>query len=268
MTSTRKRRLKIFVKSLLWRAGLDVRLRNPWLENGLVVSPDLQTVLSWYLTTTETRPFFIQIGANDGYSDDPLYPVIRDFQLPGLLVEPQPALHEALTRTYRDMPELECVHAAIADRDDTLVFYSFSNELTEENTGFNFSALGALEREQAIAGFRQMAPQYGVKGRAEDYLVTRHVPAMRLETLLSAYDIAHFDILVIDAEGYDLKILYQLDLHLYRPILIYYEHAKLDETQRIESWRHLRAHGYTPCICGSNTLALKTGILNEHSSGE
>src|SRR5262245_27368062 len=58
--------------------------------------------------------FFVNIGANDGVSNDPIYPFLREHAWRGIVVEPFAPLLEELRSNYRDFSGIIFEQAAIA----------------------------------------------------------------------------------------------------------------------------------------------------------
>src|SRR5262245_29549026 len=76
-----------------------------------------------YLKMTIPDFFFIQVGAHDGKLADPIHRFVEQFQLRGLLLEPQPELFDALQLTYAHRPDLTLVNAAIAPVDGKITMH-------------------------------------------------------------------------------------------------------------------------------------------------
>src|SRR5262245_9973616 len=67
--------------------------------------------------------FALQIGANDGHSDDPIAGIVRAHRLSALMVEPMPLQFELLRAFYRDQPQVACENCAIAHQDGVVTLY-------------------------------------------------------------------------------------------------------------------------------------------------
>src|ERR1700760_2430287 len=66
-----------------------------------IQSPDFRTCLRLYLENRELADFyFIQIGGNDGKSNDPIHDLAVGLQLSGVIVEPLPSAFAALQANY------------------------------------------------------------------------------------------------------------------------------------------------------------------------
>src|SRR5271155_2568223 len=72
------------------------------------------------LMAREPDIFFLQIGAHDGVSYDPIHNYIAKHHWKGLLVEPQPAVFQKLKENYAGEKQLLFENSAIAQQDGTL----------------------------------------------------------------------------------------------------------------------------------------------------
>jgi len=72
---------------------------------------------------------FIQVGANDGITNDPLRPYIAEGDFQGIMVEPTVGMYAKLSRLYGNDPKKCLYRAAFAPRgkcvDGTITFYKY-----------------------------------------------------------------------------------------------------------------------------------------------
>src|SRR4051794_34187199 len=66
---------------------------------------------------------FVQVGAHDGRSDDPLRKHILANRWSGVLVEPQPEMFRLLQQNYSDQPQLRFANVALARSDGPTTLY-------------------------------------------------------------------------------------------------------------------------------------------------
>jgi FkbM family methyltransferase len=179
---------------------------------------------------------FLQIGANDGFTGDPLYPLLmrRDTRWRGLLVEPVAHLFAALSRRHAKNPNLRLERAAITERDGTVVIHRLTNTPADS---LWLDQIPSLDRDVLQKGAAQF-------GKPESAILEEEVPSLTVVTLLQRHAIPHLDLLVIDAEGWDWRILRQFDLKALQPELILYEHQHLGSEERTEAHQFLRESGY------------------------
>ena len=69
----------------------------------------------------------------------------------------------------------------------------------------------------------------------EPCIRTLDIPTVSLPSLLEHHEVSQIDVLHIDREGYDWKILRQLNLKKFRPKLILLEYKHLQEAERLEA---------------------------------
>jgi methyltransferase FkbM-like protein len=81
-------------------------------------------------------------------------------------------------------------------------------------------------------------------GKATHAVVEEEVPSLTVATLLRRHAINQLDLLVIDAEGWDWRILRQFDFGGLRPKLILYEHQHLRADERAAAHRFLAGFKY------------------------
>jgi len=73
--------------------------------------------------------------------------------------------------------------------------------------------------------------------------------------LLVKYNITNIDLLIIDAEGYDYKIIKAITFIIIKPKVIIYEHSHLDEFSKTESSKFLSNIGYEIRFTPEDTIA-------------
>lgn len=177
------------------------------------------------LNKTAEGVHFVQIGANDGQTDDALRPFAARSNWTGLMVEPHPEAFAALESLYKSESErVKLVNKAITSSPGKF-------ELFEPATQFG-TRTSTLVRDSGWAAGCEIKRSFQVEG----------VP---LSALLEDYGMRRVDVLQIDAEGYDFEILKSLDLSIIRPTLISYEDRHFfPPKKRTEAVRYLRQRGY------------------------
>jgi FkbM family methyltransferase len=180
--------------------------------------------------------FFLQIGANDGFTGDPLNPMIErsDTRWRGVLVEPVAHLFTKLAERHAKNPALRLEQAAIGERDGRTIMHRVASTQADS---LWLDQIPSLDPEL----LRRSAAQFGSGERAT---IAEEVPMLSVATLLERHAIARLDLLVIDTEGYDWRILRQFDLTRLRPKLILYEHQHLSPEENASARRFLDQEGY------------------------
>jgi hypothetical protein len=98
-----------------------------------------------------------------------------------------------------------------------------------------FDLVGSLDRSHVVVALGDQAPHL------EQFILEIHVPVMALQMLLSRWYVTHIDLLVVDAEGHDLRIVRQaLELGSH-PEIILFEHSNLSSAERESALSLLKA---------------------------
>lgn len=186
--------------------------------------------------TSVPEAVFVQIGANDGFTGDPLnHLIIRsDTRWRGVLVEPVGHLFDKLSERYGHDPALRLERAAIGEQDGTTMIHRL--ETAPDDTLW-LDQIPSLDP----ALLQRNAEQFG-KGKSK--IVSEEVPCLTVATLLERHAISSLDLLVIDTEGWDWRVLRQFDLVRLQPKLILYEHQHLSPEERELAERFLSLQEY------------------------
>ena len=189
---------------------------------------------------------FIQIGANDGVMNDPLRELILRYRLPGLLVEPIPDRFARLQANYAGQPGVEFEQCAIGDEDGEATIYRVrpNPDLPEWLQG-----LASFDRSHLSSrkfGFKDL----------ERHVEGLTVPVLSMPTLLSKHNLESCDLLQIDTEGYDCRLVQCAIRSGLRPSIINYEFIHVEPAERARCKRVLAEHGYAFLDIGRDTLAV------------
>jgi len=185
---------------------------------------DIDGKLARYLSFD--RGFFVEAGANDGYTQSNTYFLERFRGWRGVLVEPLPALYERCRRERPNSRVFRC--ALVADDYDRPTASMLTANLMSLVRGAQKSA--AADRAHCHRG-----------AEIQDSMVEKiEVPASTLSAVLTEAGVGDVDFLSIDVEGYELQALKGLDLERHRPRYILVEARFRDEIDA-----HLSPH-YDP----------------------
>ncbi len=197
---------------------------------------------------TEKNIRVVQIGSNDGRSGDPLYDLI--LMNPGwtaLFVEPIPYLFDRLKKNYGSSPRFSFANVAI-NNGSQQIFYSVKEEakIAIPHLPPTYDQLGSFDKNNIIKH---------LEGVLEPFIEETLLSGIKLEELFLKYEIKEIDVLHIDTEGYDWKILSQLDLNKIIPKIILFEHIHLANSEKKEAINFLKEK-YAIIRLGSDYLCL------------
>jgi FkbM family methyltransferase len=231
--------LKTVVKTSLERRGYRMgRLPPLASEAGYALELDFDYVLAHYLERRiDSRPFFfVQIGAFDGTTHDPLHEHVRKGRWHGVLVEPQPLYFHRLLQSYERADGLSFVNAAVAPERGSRTLYSVESTNGEPIDGL--AHLASFSREHLLDWQRQDGDHAGSDIR----IGGTPVRCLTFDDLLAGVD--HVDLLHIDVEGYDFELLKLFDFDRFTPEIVRFEHAHLSRSEWDEAVRLLVSQGY------------------------
>lgn len=239
--------MKSQVKSLLSALGFVVVRRThpgtPYLD--LVPSGILDGILVKLFG--EARGLtLVQIGANDGLRADPFQRHITARAWHALLVEPLPVFYSQLTALYSGNPRVTCLNAAVDD-------LCGQREIHQLDPGLRHLpdwawGLASFDRDRVLQAAREL-------GRDERDLQTSTVATVDWNTIWDRLGDQRCDVLAIDTEGQDLRLLRLANLSLRQPRIIHFEHACTPQSERLDFYQELMALGYEIATDGPDTIA-------------
>lgn len=162
----------------------------------------------------------VQIGANRG--NDELTSIIKGMVVSKLiLVEPMSKFNESLLKCYRDINNLFIENIAITDDVDKKSEIFYLHEKMDENV-----EQASLLKSHINKVFNR--PEYTSDKPYDVQLIEMKVNCSTINELFNKYELSNIDILFIDAEGFDSKIIKSIDFSNFNVNKIYYENMHID----------------------------------------
>jgi FkbM family methyltransferase len=179
---------------------------------------------------------YVQVGANDGRTNDRLYYLCRQLGWNVLLIEASPDLIPALQRNYRShRGRVVVVEAAVATNAGEAMFYYYPEEVTENPLTPGFAAqVGSLSHDL-------VADRPDIRAVGDP--VATLVRTVQLHTVVQEADFLPVDLLTVDIEGDDDVAVSQM-LSVCRPDFIMYEHCLLQKDRAERLRQQLVQLGY------------------------
>jgi FkbM family methyltransferase len=193
--------------------------------------------------------FFVNVGANDGIMNDPIYPFIEKYGWRGIAIEPVPHVFEQLAANYRDLEGVALERVAIADRPRPFWYVRPGSGSAE----FAVQQIGSLKEEYVRDSLLRlrMVPNVGptyvgdtapihddtdnqgplVVDGVETFVEQLDVDCVPFNELMERHGVDHVDFLNIDAEGCDFEILQSIDFTRFAPVLLCIELAALSDQE-------------------------------------
>ena len=178
-------------------------------------------ILSYF---REHRGTFLDIGANDGVTLSNTR-ALAHLGWRGVCVDASPTVHERLSSLYAGSEEVQTICVAVGASNGRLTFHDSGSHLKKGDVAL-LSTLVDAEREKWES--------------AGEVYTTTEVECVTFPELLSMCRFKTFDFISIDAEGMDLQILEQIQLHDLGTDAVIVEVNERDPKPYIQ---HCGAHG-------------------------
>ena len=202
---------------------------------------DWLTYLSKHSQDMHRQATFVQVGANDGQTNDPLFASMQ--KNPGLwvgvLAEPVSFAIKRLRKLHADKSSWSIVQAAVTDRCNSshITFWEFP----QTQTAAEFDATPRTKRNLSIPRYIQIGQGNGLS-QIQDWLKPKSVPCIDDVTdgliqrhssspfkralqanRLEQHGPAHLDLLQVDCETHDWRVIHALNFDLVRPRVVHFE---------------------------------------------
>lgn len=183
---------------------------------------------------------FLQIGANDGVMNDPIYQFNMDNKsvVTGFVLEPLPDTYEKLVENYKYSPGIKPFNLAIHATESEMVLHRVKPSL----------AVGIPAFARGIASFNEDHWKKSTLVPSLDYMEQVKVKCISFAEFVKSNDIKKLDLLLLDTEGYDYQILMSIDFTYIKPRMIRFEHGVRDKVMSPENFMavcsYLNSFGY------------------------
>ena len=206
------------------------------------------TPASWlkHIFRRQVEVTFIQIGAFDGVAGDPIRSIVLSHPgWRGVLVEPQPRAFQQLQGNYASASHrLQFLNCAVSDFSGCIDMYELEESEIEK------LKLPAWSREVASTDESHVVRHFPSARRSK-----RSVPAMRVSEILDEYDLPKVDLIVMDVEGHERRIIEDIDFANLGVHALVFEHKHMTEIDHEAVIEHLKSFGFTLRRYGRDTVA-------------
>lgn len=219
----------------------------------------LSEFLSEYSLSKKGNFTVIQVGANDGITNDPIHKFIKRDRWKGVLLEPQPTVyHQYLKKIYQKNEGLHPICAAIGRKDGKQKLYKIGFSEMRWATG-----LASFSKEKIMELFEngiveKNCEKFGIPipENPEERISFEWVDVISPQRILEKYKIHRIDLLQIDAEGFDLEVISIFDIPKTTPGAIIFENVNHSKGDLQQCNQMLKNQGYRLRKFGRDTLAM------------
>lgn len=174
---------------------------------------------------------FIQIGANDGVMNDPIYQFNIDNKsvVSGFALEPLPDVYMKLVENYRESSNIKTFNLAIHSNESEMILHRVNPKFSDKVPDF----------ARGIASFNQDHWRKTTLVPDENYMEEVKVKCISFADFIKLNSIKIIDLLLLDTEGYDYEILMSIDFNSFRPKIIRFEHGVRNNIMPTEDFKNL-----------------------------
>jgi FkbM family methyltransferase len=215
------------------------------------------TLERWFAQRGTQGLVLLQVGANDGIEEDPLYTLLQRHPIHAYLCEPLPDVFRRLAANHAARPHVRPVQCAVASSSGPQTLY----RLRDAGASRNLDLVAGLDRAR-VERFRRLWQL------PESALVTETVDGWRLADLLQHLGLPGADILVVSAEGFDPEICLQaLDLPQ-PPEVLHFQYTGSPLRTLSTLLARLEASGYVFARSGLDVTAVRGGLIEATLTGQ
>jgi len=198
--------------------------------------------------------FFIEMGGNDGKTNDPIYPYVTKYKLSGIIIEPQEDVFKLLQDTYKDYPNVKCINAAISNETGRQTFYTAKESIKNKDNYSRITGIASFNKDILRRTIKNKLP---ANVSVDDYIQETKVKTISLTDLLNEHKIRKVNMIQTDCEGFDYEIIKMIDFNKISPDIINFESEHLSESDLEECQNLLTTHEYRWFRFGGDTCAYK-----------
>lgn len=193
--------------------------------------------------------YFLQVGAMDGKSYDPIYPYVSQYGWHGILIEPLPDMMARLKKNYDGAQGLIFENVAISDKEEERPLYRIPTEsITKHHLDDWLKGMSTFS-ETKLKDYQQ-------------YVVAQPVTCVPLSNVLNKHMPPRVDVFQIDTEGFDYHVFKQFDFSRYRPKVINMEIINLKAEELHALHQDLLEQGYVYFHHDMDLMALDIDFFN------
>ena len=183
----------------------------------------------------------IQLGANDGISDDFMFSIIKKNNISAILLEPLNENFIKLKKNYSDYKNITILKKAVDIKDGKRKIYKINNDYYDyykkkynTENGDWINVLASFDKKHLL--------EHGIK---MSHISEEEVESISIKNVIEKNNFQDFNLLVSDIEGYDYEIIIELLSHTnYRPCIVF-EWVHMNERKIFEVCEILKKENYS-----------------------
>lgn len=203
------------------------------LDPGLLRRLEFDDIVCRRIVEVGPEFSFIQVGAFDGTTKDPLRKYIQACGWRGILIEPQPRPADELGKLYGGNDRLVILQAALDEKRGTRTLFTVESDSVPAWV----RGMASFQRDNIVKN------SYLIPG-LEALIKEITVNCITFDDVMQKLPTSRLDLLQIDAEGADGYILSLFPFDRVKPAIVHWESKHLSTPQREEYLDRLVPFGY------------------------
>jgi FkbM family methyltransferase len=195
---------------------------------------------------------FLQIGSNDGEKNDPIWPLLKKYILKGILVEPFENNFIKLVSNYSSQIPYSSTfffeQVGISSENQIQEFY-YVKDIKQFEPDW-YDQIGSFDKATFFKNI-------DVVPALSDRVGIKSIECVTVDQILTKHSFTKIDLIHIDAEGYDYKILKSIDFKKWQPKFLLFETDWMTNYEVKDLERFLRNEGYSLYYEGIDCIAIK-----------
>src|SRR5579859_1496536 len=221
---------------------------------------DLDVVLeryNRYKKENEQGIKFMQIGSNDGLTNDLIRNLVIENDWEGVVIEPVRFVFDKLPLNYREAKgRIFFENIAISDKQGSQVFYEIREQKDISGLPSWYDQLSSFNKE-IILKHKSVIPNI------EEMISEVMIQTDTVENVLQKYGIQKVDVIHMDTEGYDAQIIAGINFSRIKPDIILFENRHLSQDDFRKTCKKLIKNGYVNFYNYTDTLAIQSSLAGK-----
>ena len=198
----------------------------------------------------------IQVGANDGQSDDFLSKSFTQ-DLQAILIEPIEDAFNNLKKNYKIFPKVQCLNIAVDIKSDKKniysvnpKYYSYYKDKYQQKSVDWLTVLSSFSREHL--------KKHGVQ---EKHIIAKSIECKTFNQIINTYNYHDLDLLIVDTEGYDYTLVNNfIEIVKIKPMIIF-EWIHCNEKEIKKLLLKLKSNNYNFFKTGRDLICMQNNYL-------
>ena len=196
----------------------------------------MENILSLFGKYKKIR--FITIGANDGIHADPIYKYIKNKNWEGILIEPNKPVFDKLMKNYRNN----------------------KNNLQFENIAIGKTGYIDLYWCEELSGVSSTNFDHVFTHTNGKFIIKKsEIKMIEFNDFISNnISFSDINILLIDTEGWDAKIIESIDFNFFKSDIIIFENSHINNLEYYNCVNYLKNNNYVTYKSNQDSVAIYT----------